>query len=386
MQSIIFSNLQNRLPFHDKKIDELLGNYVAFDLEWDATADNRIDAVSFVDSYGRSEVKLRNRDFNGSEVALLDYVNTTILNYRWSVGWNTQGNATDATNINFCDLYILHKRCEANGFPSIVKIGNRGVPYLANSEYGHIDLMNVYRKVMVKDGMYHSAYRTNKLDHVSKALLRKGKYNNYSGLDFKSLPIEEQEEYSLQDSQLAMDLSKYNNCEVLDSMLAVAEITELDFERVCRTNLSTWWSAIFNKLIKQGQCQPLERREFTGTYKGAEVLTPKKGKYHNVIVVDAKSLYPSVGINYNLSFDTINCLCCQNNPDAKLSRIIPNEFTKDCKFVNPETDWICKHREGAFPSKLKVFKAERWKQKDLGNKAKQTRTKNSYQWRLWSFW
>ena len=224
---------------------------------------------------------------------------------------------------------------------------------------------------MVKDGMYGSKYRTNKLDHVSKALLGHGKYNNYSGEDFKSLPIEEQVQYSLLIRKLVMDLSKYRDFEVLDAMLAIAEITELDFDRVCRTNLSTWWGAIFDKLIERGECQPLERKEFTGTYKGAEVLTPKKGKYNNVVVIDAKSLYPSVGINYKLSFDTINCSCCQNNPDARLSGIIPNEFTKDCKFVNPKTDWICKQREGAFPSKLKVFKAERLKQKDLGNKAKQ---------------
>jgi hypothetical protein len=59
--------------------------------------------------------------------------------------------------------------------------------------------------------------------------------------DFKTLPIEEQIEYSLRDSQLVMELSKYNDFEVLDAMLAVAEITELDFEKVCRTNLSTWW-------------------------------------------------------------------------------------------------------------------------------------------------
>jgi DNA polymerase elongation subunit (family B) len=164
---------------------------------------------------------------------------------------------------------------------------------------------------MVKDGMYHSAYRTNKLDDVSKALLGYGKYKNYSGAGFKALPIEEQIEYSLRDSQLVMELSKYNDFEVLDAMLAVAEITELDFEKVCRTNLSTWWGAIFDKLIRDGKCPPLAKLEFTGSYKGAEVLLPKKGLYNNIVVVDAKSLYPSVGINYNLSFDTINCGCCK---------------------------------------------------------------------------
>jgi DNA polymerase elongation subunit (family B) len=55
------------------------------------------------------------------------------------------------------------------------------------------------------------------------------------------------------------------------------------------------------------------------TYKGATVLWPKQGWYLNVIVLDAASLYPTVAILFNLSFDTINCQCCKDNPDAKIS-------------------------------------------------------------------
>jgi DNA polymerase elongation subunit (family B) len=193
---------------------------------------------------------------------------------------------------------------------------------------------------------------------TEKVLLGYAKYNNYSGAEFKSLPIEEQENYSLVDSKLVMDLSKYNNFEVLDAMFSVAEITGLDLEKVCRTNLSTWWGAIFDKLIREGKCPPLIKREFEGTYKRADVLSPKKALYNNTVVVDAKSLYPSVGIKYNLSFETINCDCCANNPDAKLNKLIPDKFTKDCVFVNASTDWICRQRVGAFPDRLIIFKTE----------------------------
>jgi DNA polymerase elongation subunit (family B) len=47
-------------------------------------------------------------------------------------------------------------------------------------------------------------------------------------------------------------------------------------------------------------------------------------------------LYPSVGINYNLSFDTINCKYCKDNPKARLSATLDDKFLKDCKFVNKE--------------------------------------------------
>ena len=224
---------------------------------------------------------------------------------------------------------------------------------------------------MVQDTIYKKAYRTHKLAEVSKALLGYGKYKDFSGKDFKSLPIEEQIEYSLRDSQLVMELSKHNNFEVLDAMLAISEITGLDFELVCKTNLSKWWAAIFDKMVKDRECQPRTATAFSGTYyEGAEVLVPKQGLYHNVVVVDAISLYPSVAINYNISFDIVNCTCCKDDRSAKIT--LDSEFLKDCKFIKQDNNcWICRQKEGAFPKKLKIFKAERLKQKKLGNNSKQ---------------
>jgi len=40
-------------------------------------------------------------------------------------------------------------------------------------------------------------------------------------------------------------------------------------------------------------------------YVGGLVLQPKKGLYHNVIVTDVTSLYPTMAILYNISFDTV---------------------------------------------------------------------------------
>ena len=86
-----------------------------------------------------------------------------------------------------------------------------------------------------------------------------------------------------------MNISKYNSFEVLDAMLAIAEITEIDFEKVCRTNLSTWWGNIFDKAVQNGECPSRAKSTFTGSYKGAQVLDPMKGLYSNIVVVDAKS-------------------------------------------------------------------------------------------------
>jgi DNA polymerase elongation subunit (family B) len=354
--------MQAQLP----KVKNILDKYLAFDFEWDVDT-HVIEAASFVDSLGNSKVLLRSDFDNYSEKELLKHINSKIMEYDWSIGWNSIGHTNNAENAKNSDLAILHERCIANNIQSIVSLGPNGIPYIGYPK--HIDLCNVYSKAMVQDTIYKKAYRTHKLDDVSKALLGYGKYKDFSGKDFKSLPIEEQIEYSLRDSQLVMELSKYNNFEVLDAMLAISELTELDFELVCRTNLSKWWSAVFDRMIKNGECQPRTATSFSGTYEGAEVLVPKPGLYHNVVVVDAISLYPSMAINYNISYDTVNCACCKQDLTARIT--IDSEFLKDCKFLRHDDCWICKRKIGAFPKKLKVFKAERLKQKKIGNNSKQ---------------
>jgi DNA polymerase, archaea type len=112
------------------------------------------------------------------------------------------------------------------------------------------------------------------------------------------------------------------------------------------------------------------------SYKGGTVLEPKKGIYHNLIVVDVISLYPSMAILYNISFDTINCECCKDDQDARILGEIDNMFN----MFNSDSDsdgreskkyWICKRIEGIFPKKLGLFKEERIRQKQSGNTVKQ---------------
>ena len=92
-----------------------------------------------------------------------------------------------------------------------------------------------------------------------------------------------------------MDLSRYDNYKILDAMLAIAEITELEFSFVCRTNLTTWWGILFDRMILSGE-SPLPFRKYNAEgenekikYKGALVLDPIKGLYRDVIVEDAEA-------------------------------------------------------------------------------------------------
>jgi DNA polymerase elongation subunit (family B) len=112
----------------------------------------------------------------------------------------------------------------------------------------------------------------------------------------------------------------------------------------------------------------LESKEVP-SYKGGTVLEPKKGIYHNLVVVDVTSLYPSMAILHNISFDTVNCECCSEDQDAKIPPEISNILDSDGR--ERKNSWICKRVEGIFPKKLDLFRNERIRQKHLGNTVKQ---------------
>jgi DNA polymerase elongation subunit (family B) len=347
---------------------QTLAKYVAWDLEWNARGE--ITAAAFVDSENNSEVFLRQDFLNESnpERALLETILIKLQEYPTSMGWFTTGSSKYQDGSD-SDLIHLHNRCEANGLDSIVGFRQNNQPYLPNLT--HIDLHSVFDKKIIKDAVYKGGFYNLSLNQVSKFILKEGKYKGQTGDSFNYLSPEEKREYVLQDAELVMKLSKHDNYKVLDFMFAIAELCELDLEYVCRTNLTSWWKHVYNKMLENGQCE-FPTRQFDSSekwnYKGGEVFKPKQGFYGKyVIVFDAKSLYPSIAILYNISFDTINCDCCRDNAECQ---IVNPDVLKDCKVESQY--WICNKHDGALKTKLIVFRQERFRQLELGNDAKQS--------------
>jgi hypothetical protein len=249
--------------------------YVAFDFEWTSTKADHQDlintqiqlaAAAFVDNLGNSLV-LHISDFYGSdnpEYGLIVRINQELMKYDYSIGWYSTGvavyheDAQEHIDGFDSDLAFLHSRCIANDIYSIVDV-NTKVPYIRGKK--HIDLHSVFAKPMVQSTIFKNSYRTLKLDEVSKAVLEDadgkelGKYNGLTGKQVHNLPMEEQKKYVLRDAELVMRLSQHNNFEVLDAMESISEITGLDFDKVCRTGLSTWWTAIYDQGIINGECK-----------------------------------------------------------------------------------------------------------------------------------
>jgi hypothetical protein len=61
--------------------------------------------------------------------------------------------------------------------------------------------------------------------------------------------MQQQKQYVLQDAQLAMDLSKANNGQIMSLMQAISELTGLSLEQVCHSSLSTWCTKAFGSMF-----------------------------------------------------------------------------------------------------------------------------------------
>jgi DNA polymerase, archaea type len=316
------------------------------------------------------------------------------------------------------DLVMLDKRLKANGIPSIVGFNMFGTPYIIRAS--HIDAMKLYEKPMVKVSIYKNKYTGMALDMVSKAIIGREKYKGYSGKDFDNQPtLEDKRNYVLEDSQLVFDILQYNNYEIIKLMSSIANLTGISFETVCNGGVSKLWTRILDDIIPKElerlasiaqinsprylllkeyhdrqtyqksvfqeenevylllddnaneeeeneddnySCsssseKQQRKKEKDIKFEGGKVIEPIRGEHRNVIVFDVASLYPKMVINYNISFDTILCNCCKDNPLAR----VPKEIT-DVKDY-----WICKKQQGIFTERMLHFTKERLKQKQLGN-------------------
>jgi DNA polymerase I len=235
---------------------------------------------------------------------------------------------------------------------------------------------------MVKTMIYNNRYRDLSLATISKALLNEGKLEELSGLQIQNLPKEKQVAYVAQDANLTMKLSKHNNYEILDLMNAISIITKVPFDRICHTGISTWWKNIINEKLNNGDCKTPIARVEKRKYRGGLVIEPVRGDYKNqsVYVLDVKSLYPTMMINNNISFETVNCDCCRNNPNAKVPKEIMDLIDKNLLEEEKRRDpyWICKdpNYKGIIPRLLIQYREERFRQQELGNNSMQLALKN----------
>jgi DNA polymerase, archaea type len=91
-------------------------------------------------------------------------------------------------------------------------------------------------------------------------------------------------------------------------------------------------------------------------------------------------MYPTIVLNNNISFDTLNCKCCEYNPDAKINQEtidMINQNLKKNKINRTVTKyWTCKRRKGAFPKILHQVLSDREKHLQLLKEEKNKQAPN----------
>ena len=329
--------------------NELLrsGPYAAIDTEYrqinNQSKQYELFAAAIVDSNGivKAAHKLDFTTSKNPEKELVIWIMNQILEYKLTLGWYSKGVKLLKEDGSFTgrdsDLKVIDDACKYYNIPSIIAFDKRGIPYVRGYSYGlcnqnpyyasknrfdwyyHVDLYQVYKKPMVKTTIYHNKYRDLSLDSVARALINECKLENLDGLQIQKFPKEKQLEYGIQDAALVMKLSIHNDFEILDLMNAISAITKLPFDRVCHTGISTWWNKIIEDKIANGECRFPTYKIGKRQYKGGRVIEPITGYYNDrlVYVLDVKSLYPTMMINNNISFETVNCNCCVNKKEAQ---------------------------------------------------------------------
>jgi DNA polymerase, archaea type len=122
-------------------------------------------------------------------------------------------------------------------------------------------------------------------------------------------------------------------------------------------------------LIQSQRIQPILTTPF--------LSTPK------IYELDVKGQYPSILINNNFSFDTLNCTCCKYNENAQVKHETIDTINEQLQENNiprkVDRYWVCQKRKGAFPKVLEQTLADRKKYLEL---LKEEKEKNDRDLRL----
>lgn len=213
------------------------------------------------------------------------------------IGWNV---------INF-DFRFLQKKADALNIP--LRIGRNNS--LAKWRKSHTEAEHYFIHIpgrVVLDGIdtLKSAtwsFPSFSLDHVAESLLNRGKliqqHDNHDPL-FKAKEIKRQfhedkyslARYNLEDCQLVLDIFK--KAELIHFAIERASLTGLEMDRV-GGSVAAFDNLYLPRLHRKGYVAPNIGDYGSGnTAPGGYVMNSKPGLYYSVLVLDYKSLYPSI--------------------------------------------------------------------------------------------
>lgn len=108
----------------------------------------------------------------------------------------------------------------------------------------------------------------------------------------------------------------------LEGLIEVVRLTRQPLQRTARRSIGTGLSSLqFEAAWRGGYLIPWKKTQPEGwktatqlvkTDRGGLVFQPECGVYEDVVEIDFASMFPTIMYRYNVSPDTINCTCCNN--------------------------------------------------------------------------
>ena len=168
-----------------------------------------------------------------------------------------------------------------------------------------LDALNLIRDPFIKEApqIKNAKFDSYTLEDVSQSLLGEGKtlkgkkrHNEIEKLYKTNLP--KLVEYNLQDCKLAYDL--ITKTKIIDLAIERSTLTGMPLNKIT-TSIAAFDSLYIREANKRGLVSPTTKYErkperITGGY----VMESKAGIYNNILMLDFKSLYPSIIKTFNI--------------------------------------------------------------------------------------
>ncbi|MEM2901123.1 MAG: DNA-directed DNA polymerase I [Candidatus Bathyarchaeia archaeon] len=204
----------------------------------------------------------------------------------------------------------------------------------------HIDLYKFFFNKSIQVYAFSQKYRENTLDEVALSIIEEGKIQPQKPIS--ELSYRELTEYCLNDAELTLKLTTFNDDLVMKLITMLARISYMGLGDVSRQGVSSWIKSMLykahrerNMLIPRSD-DILSLKGITTTqaiikgkkYKGAIVVEPVQGVHFKVYVLDFASLYPSIIKVWNLGYETV--ICPHDDPACK-GNLVPGTPLWVCK-------------------------------------------------------
>lgn len=184
----------------------------------------------------------------------------------------------------------------------------------------------------LKTATYH--FDSFSLENVAQTLLGKGKATE--NVDDRLAQIEHDfkhdkvklAKYNLQDCQLVLDI--FEHTKVLDFLTLRSQLTGLELDRM-GGSVAAFINLYLPKLHRAGYVSPNRPIDGGLASPGGYVMSSKPGLYQHVLVLDFKSLYPSIIRTFKI--DPLGLVEGLTSPDKAIDGFKGAKFSRDKHFL-----------------------------------------------------